>query len=92
MTDDEWTLWQEGIAALSWPQLRLLSPCFDCLPAFAAEMRKVDRCDGRPGLRERVDETPRLRGWHDSNNRKAARKAGYRGSLGVVFARADGVK
>jgi len=48
--DDEWALWRaanEAPAALtSWAE----SPCIDCLPGFAAEMRDAGRCDGTPGV------------------------------------------
>ena len=49
MDDDEWALWRDANAASPLNHARLESPCVECLPAFAAEMRAEDRCDGEPG-------------------------------------------
>ena len=47
MDDAEWELWRRASdAALIH---RIVSPCVECLPDFAAEMRVIGRCDGTPG-------------------------------------------
>ena len=50
MDDAEWELWREANALTQRGRAQLDSPCPDCLPAFATEMRALDRCDGEPGV------------------------------------------
>ena len=49
MDDDEWALWRDANSASPLNHARLESPCVECLPAFAVEMRAEERCDGEPG-------------------------------------------
>ena len=57
MDDEEWDGWQAGNRVQPM-QGQAGSPCEDCLPGFALEMRAVSRCDGIPtGV---VDEDPPL--------------------------------
>ncbi|HVA73459.1 MAG TPA: hypothetical protein VNF71_02700 [Acidimicrobiales bacterium] len=53
MTKEEFARWSEANqrAALQGRAHRAVSPCEDCTPVFAEEMRREGRCDGWPGTR-----------------------------------------
>ena len=54
MTDPEYAKWLEPKGVYHPP-----SPCLDCLPDFAAEMRDIGQCDGEPrGHLPEVEATP----------------------------------
>ena len=70
MSAGELALWRE---VAGWVNGGTADPCTDCLPAWAAEMRALGRCNGIPGLirkPSRLPDTPdRLRGrlaWYRS--------------------------
>jgi len=49
MTDEDyrrWQLWNNRVVTMS---EMAQSPCQDCMPDFAREMRAIDMCNGRPG-------------------------------------------
>lgn len=50
MDDAEWAKWHEANTSKYLPvSERAKSPCTDCTKGFAAEMRRIDKCDGKPG-------------------------------------------
>ena len=54
MTADEYAGWREisdGLVAGLRVGIQVKSPCVDCLPDFAAEMRGEGLCDGTPRSR-----------------------------------------
>jgi hypothetical protein len=50
MNGHELARWREANTALHGGVDRADSPCQDCTPAFADEMRFEQRCDGWPGF------------------------------------------
>lgn len=74
MSDVEWRDWSEGHAAIPWPKVRVLTPCFDCLPEFAVEMAAKDRCDGYPGQTGLEADTPQRRAWREAARRVKERR------------------
>lgn len=57
MSDEEWTAWSESNERLV-GKAHAVSPCVDCLPSFAAEMRADGRCNGVPrGTEEPMTDT-----------------------------------
>ena len=51
MSKEEFDRWSETnrSTALQGRAHQAVSPCEDCTPAFAEEMRRAGRCDGWPG-------------------------------------------
>lgn len=77
MTPEEYAAWSQTNGQL---RVKAGSPCFDCLPTFAAEMRAVDSCDGeiqRTGTPPVYPATPhqlRLRElWRAASQRRRER-------------------
>jgi hypothetical protein len=56
MEPDELARWQESDAAVQRTGGHSVVPCAECLPAFAAEMRAVGRCNGIPRGGAKEDE------------------------------------
>ncbi len=71
MSDAEYAEWTAANDAMPWPKVRAASPCMDCTAEFAASMRAINACNGRPGRSFLVD-------YSDDDPRVVRRRATWR--------------
>lgn len=62
MSEDEHAAWLDANESVMATRSKASSPCVDCTPAFAAEMRLIDSCDGEP--RVEPEPVPRTGAYH----------------------------
>lgn len=91
MDDAEWHAYALAAAEAARVACKqIVLPCFDCLPAFAAAMRSVDRCNGRPGMRTRLPDSPKRSAWREAARRTKAARLSFRPATGHAEATVSG--